>query len=103
MYPEWISHLKTNGDKQNYIESIKRVRWVLDDLKNIYDGRINSLDRNETSTKQFDNPNWAYKQAFNNGFRSALEICRKYVDLDQQIKEKDIDRPIYTDPRTTGV
>lgn len=95
MYSEWTIHLKTEKEKTDYKESLKRAKWVLDDLKAIFDMRINSLDRNELTLKQFDNPNWAYKQAFNNGFRAAMEVCRKYVDLDQQTKEPIIDRPVY--------
>lgn len=84
MYTDWTKKLK-DEDKQRYEESVKRVRWVLDDLKLIFQDRLATLDRQEAGEKQFDNPNWAYKQAFQNGQRSAIESSIKLIDMDTQL------------------
>jgi len=41
-------------------------------------------DNTELNTKVYDIPNWAYRQADTNGFKRALKLVSKVINLDQQ-------------------
>lgn len=84
MYTEWTKHLKTREEKDIFENKITSAKEVLTRVGELMDERKNSIDSLDLSVKSFDSPNWAYKQAFNNGFRSCLEIVKKYTNLDQQ-------------------
>ena len=90
MYTEWTQHLSTDKEKEEFEREIHGSKRVLQRLKAIIEQRETNLDKLEMSAKDFETPNWAYKQAFRNGHRSALEIVKKYISIDQQ--EKSIER-----------
>jgi hypothetical protein len=66
--------------------------------------------KTERSSRAYDNPNWAYKQAHTNGYLKALSNVAKFIDqYKQKQKEKRVDRliddpnkPIITGPPEPG-
>jgi hypothetical protein len=83
MYADWTSHLD-NTEKENFEKSVFASRRVLDRLRALLEIREKSMDRYENGLKQFENPNWAERQAFQNGIRSEREYLKKLINLDQQ-------------------
>lgn len=84
MYSVWTKHLKDDREKEEFEKSVYGSRRVLKRLKDLCEESEEDLDGYETNTKNYDNPNWAYRQADNNGFRRCLKMINKLIDLDQQ-------------------
>lgn len=80
----WTKHLKDPEEKQKFEKDLIHSQNVLHRLLQLLDEEENSLNRSETDIKTFDSPNWAYLQAYKNGYRACLKIIKKLVDLDQE-------------------
>ena len=80
MITAWTKHCKTEEEKQQYIESLKRVKWVLDHAKSLVN--TDGIESSEVSPKSYDNPNWAYRQAHANGYKQAVKDFHKLLTLD---------------------
>lgn len=90
MYTDWTKHLKDPKAKAEFEQDVKNSKYILDHIKTILSDWEKSLDRSELDPVVFNLPNWAYSQAFKNGFRSCLAKLTQLIDLDQQITK---DRP----------
>lgn len=84
MYSVWTKHIKDIEEKNIYRDSLLKGKWVLNRLDSILVEMQEDLNDLETSTKQYDNTNWSFRQADNNGFRRCLKAIRKLIDLDQK-------------------
>ena len=84
MYTAWTKHIKDPNDKADFERRVLNCSDVLERLKQLLQEEEAALDRSEIDIKVFDQPNWAERQAFKNGFRSGLNVFKKLVDLDQQ-------------------
>jgi hypothetical protein len=82
MYTKWTSHLKTDAEKQRFENSVVGARVVLDRLKTIVDERLKEIEKIE---EDFNNPNWAYKEASLIGAKKDLRDLRKLINLDEQV------------------
>jgi hypothetical protein len=84
MFVGWTKHLPNPADKIQFENQIIGSKPVLNRIKEIIEEQIVDTDKSELSITQFENPNWAYQQAYKNGFKSALSILHRMVDLDSQ-------------------
>lgn len=84
MITAWTKHLQTEEDKQKLEKSIRSARHVLDRLKEILGEMEEELNASELSPKNYDSPNWDYKQAHVNGQKSTLRAIKKLITLDQE-------------------
>lgn len=82
MISAWTKRCKTEEEKQQYKESLTRVKWVLEDLKALVETNVSSIELQETSPKSYDSPNWAYRQAHANGYKEAMRDFTKLITLD---------------------
>ena len=82
MITAWTKHCKTEEDKHQFEQSLKRVQWVLDHIKSLVNS--DSIEAAEISPKSYDNPNWAYRQAHANGYKQAVKDFHKLLTLDQK-------------------
>ena len=89
LYQQWTSHIKDPNEKFDFEKSIFGSRRILDRLRQLLKEEENSLEASELSVASFDSPNWAYKQAYKNGYRSCLNVLKKLIDLDQQENTND--------------
>lgn len=80
----WTQHLKTEEEKTKYSLSLRRAKWLLDDMKRLISSSETSLEASEISPKSYDNPNWAYRQAHSNGYKQALRDFTKLLTLDPE-------------------
>ena len=87
MITAWTKHLKTAEEIDEFETYVKSSRRLLNRLKEILDEQITHMDFKEYSAKDFEDPNWAYKQAFRNGQRSTLNALLKLIDLDRGTNE----------------
>lgn len=82
MITKWTSHVS------NDIEEVKRFkneiyssRTVLERLRQMLQEEEASLTKAEISPQIYDTPNWDYKQAHTNGFKSALNMVYRILDI----------------------
>jgi hypothetical protein len=88
MISAWTKHLKTEEDKERFNKSLLSAKHVLDRLQELLDQEKAALETAEISPKIYDSPNWDYKQAHTNGFKSALRLVSKIINLDQKDTNK---------------
>jgi len=84
MITAWTKHLKDPEDKKKFEDSLLHTRWLLDHLKKLIEEDLTGLDRSETDIRTFDQPNWAYRQAFKNGCRMSYNRILTLINLDQK-------------------
>lgn len=82
MISAWTKHCKSQEEKDQYKESLQRVKWVLDDLKALVETNVSSIELQETSPKSYDSPNWPFRQAHANGYKEAMRDFIKLITLD---------------------
>lgn len=82
MITAWTQHCKSEEDKAQYVESLKRARWVLDDIQRLVDSNMSSQEASEISPKVYENSNWAYRQAHANGYKQALRDFKQLLTID---------------------
>lgn len=88
MLVDWTRHLTTPKEKEDFESSLHGSKRILDRLKALIEERELSIDVSERGLKQFESPNWAAKQAFQNGYKASSEIIKKLINLDQQISKE---------------
>ena len=86
MITAWTKHLKSEEDKERFSKSVQSARHVLERLQELLDEEKSSLESAEISPKIYETPNWDYKQAHTNGFKAALKMVSKLINLDQEKK-----------------
>ncbi len=84
MFTKWTSHISDPEEKVRFENQIISARPVLERLAQLISDDESSLDRVELSVKQFEVPNWEYRQSFYNGSRASYKSLLKLIDLDQQ-------------------
>ena len=82
MITQWTKHCTSEDEKKQYVESLKRARWVFDDLNKLVDENLNVNESSEISPKSYDSPNWAFRQAHVNGYKQALKDLKKLLTID---------------------
>lgn len=82
---DWTKNLKTEKEIEDFKNSLRGSRRILDRLTELLNEYEKSLNRSELNTKAFEDPNWAYLQAYKNGYRACLEKLKELIDLDQKI------------------
>ena len=83
MIISWVKQFQTEEEKQNFERQFHNAADVLETLDKIIQDELTALDASEVSQRNYDNSNWAYLQAHKNGFRQAMGIIRKLINLDQ--------------------
>ncbi len=84
MITAWTRHLSNDEDKEQFIKGVQGSKWLLSHLDTIFVQMEKDLNRAEVNPKTYDLPNWAYRQAHNNGYRQCLELIRKLINLDHK-------------------
>lgn len=81
MITAWTKHCKNDEEKVRYTQSLQKAKWVLDDLRKLIESNQLSRDAAEISPAAYDNANWAYRQAHNNGYKQALRDFLQLTDI----------------------
>lgn len=79
MITAWTKNLKSSEDIQHFEDALKAAKPVLERLQQLIDQSLAEVDKQELSSKAYDTPNWSYKQAHLNGFKSALTLVSKLI------------------------
>lgn len=84
MYTEWTKHLHTAEEKTQFERTVMGSKEVLERLTALLDEKMRGQEEAELSPTTFDNPNWAYRQAYRNGYKKCLVALKQLIDLDNQ-------------------
>lgn len=86
---KWTQHLTDTKDKNRFYADVLSSKHVLKRLADMVDEKLSSMDMKEMSLASYDNPNWAYRQAHQNGLRTFAEWTKSIVNLDQKETNND--------------
>lgn len=81
MLTKWTSHLKTPEERQRFESAVLGSKRVLERQYEIIEELETELNSVETNPKNYEIPNWDYRQAHNNGFRQCLNVIKKLIDI----------------------
>lgn len=81
MYTKWTSHLKDPEEKMRFENSVLGSKHVLERLFQIITDEENGIEQSELDAKAYDNPAWAYKQAYKNGAKAAYRVIKKTINV----------------------
>lgn len=84
MFSQWTHNLSKPEEKERFIKTIQSSRPVLERLIEVIEEKENSVAREEMDKNSFAQPNWDYRQAYNVGYRAALNRVKSLIDLDHQ-------------------
>lgn len=84
MYSVWTQHIKDPEEQVKFLEYLKRNKELLEVLGNLIDVSLKNYEQTELTIKDFEDPNWAYKQAFRNGHKAFAARIKDLIDLDKQ-------------------
>lgn len=75
----WFQNCKTDEDKAKMQQTLMGSSYILSVLKSIVEDQKRYIEASEHTEKDFDQPNWAEKQAFRNGKRSGLNFITQLL------------------------
>lgn len=84
MLTEWVKHLRSDKEKEDFGKYVLGSKALLNRFKDILQDKEDALDRSEASLEAYEKPNWDYRQAHKNGYRSCLRSIKTLVTLDQK-------------------
>lgn len=79
MYTVWTNHLNTKEEKELFKNQVYSAREVLSRLSELINKEKQGVETAELNTKIYDTPNWDYKVAHGNGFKSAINFVDKLI------------------------
>ena len=65
--------------RANYEETLRNSSTALSRLYDIVEEKEQTMNSQEVSLSDFDNPSWPYKQAYRNGQKAALKEMKELL------------------------
>lgn len=87
MITAWTQDCTSLDEKDQLQKTIYSSQPVLDLLAKMVRKELASLEVAEISPQFYETPNWDYKQAHTNGFKSAIRMVLKIINLEDPNKE----------------
>lgn len=72
----WLKNINDAKQRQAFEQQILADKQILERLDEILSELAQELETKELGLNQFENPNWAYEQAFRNGQRSSIQLMK---------------------------
>src|SRR5271163_4753084 len=92
MISAWTDHLQSPEDKKRFQDGIKESPYV-NRIRELMTRDLEGLARKERSSKVYENPNWANRQAHANGYMSCLQEYLTLLNLDHKENNEHVVRP----------
>lgn len=84
MKSAWHKHIEDPEQKARFKSSVEGSKTVLNRLTALLDEMEADLTSSELASKNYDTPNWAYKQAHVNGQKAQIRTIKFLINLDQE-------------------
>lgn len=78
---EWIKHLKSSDDRQDFESLVRNSTQVLGRLRDILHQHLRSIDNSETNPEQFQDPAWSWHAAYNMGQRAVYKDLLRLLEF----------------------
>lgn len=88
MITKWTSHIKDLDEAERFKNQVLSARSVLERLQAIFEEERKAAELSNLTLKDFDTPNWDYRQAYKNGYLTAVHFLLKTLDLDHKDKHE---------------
>lgn len=75
----WTKNLKDPADIKKFEDALKAATPVLERLQELLSEMDQEVTTKELSSKIYDLPNWDFRQAHFNGFKSALNMVNRLI------------------------
>lgn len=86
MLSAWSRHLVSDEEaKKKFEDMVKGSKLLTDRLQEILRTIEANIEIPEIGEKAFENPNWAYKQAYINGQKAALRTVRFVTETETNV------------------
>lgn len=79
MITAWTKNLKDPADIKKFEDALKAATPVLERLQELLFEKESELTAQELSPKIYDSPNWDYRQAHFNGYKSAFQMVSNLI------------------------
>lgn len=86
MKSAWHKHIADADEKVRFKNAVENSKSVLNRLTALLNEMEDDLSSSELSAKNYDTPNWAYKQAHVNGQKAQIRTIKFLINLDQEEK-----------------
>lgn len=83
MKSAWHKHIENEEEKARFKNAVEGSKIVLNRLSALLEEMEEELSASELSAKNYDTPNWAYKQAHVNGQKAQIRTIKFLINLDQ--------------------
>lgn len=81
MLSAWSNHLVKDPEaKKNFEDYVRGSKNLTDRLQAILTDLESGIERSDISIEAFNNPNWAYMQAYKNGCKAMLQRVKTITD-----------------------
>jgi len=77
----WTKHLKTKEERERFEKVLRGSSILITRLLQILEEEEQALSNIEVSSQEFDNPSWAYKQAFRLGEKSRIKKLKDLLSM----------------------
>lgn len=75
----WVRHLKDQDSKNRLEQAVRGSVTALARLHDLLEEQELTLNNQEASISDFEDPNWSHKQAFRNGQKNQLKEIKKLL------------------------
>jgi hypothetical protein len=77
----WLKDFPDDKEKQDFEEILRNNTRLFTVLRRIIDDFEEQMDLEESTTNDYSDSSWPYKQAFRNGQRTALRRIKLLTDF----------------------
>ena len=84
MITAWTENLKTQEERDRFEDGLRHAKWLLSRLGELLDKIQRGILQTERSPKNYDKPNWEYRQAHANGYLQCLNDIKNLINLDHK-------------------
>jgi hypothetical protein len=78
---QWTRNIKDPKKREDFERTLRASNTLVIRLLEILDEEERALNTGECSLKDFEDPSWAYKQAFKNGDRQRIKKLRDLLSF----------------------
>jgi hypothetical protein len=82
MITAWTENLKTQEERDRFQDGLKHSKWLFSRMTELLDKIQRGILQTERSPKNYDKPNWQYRQAHANGYLQCLNDIKSLINLD---------------------
>ena len=77
----WTKHIKDVEERTRFESNLRNNTLLLGRLRDILQDKLDSLDKEEVSSEDYDSPSWAFKQANRLGRKAEIKSLMDLLEF----------------------